>query len=98
MSARSLTSSTDRQTWSLDADGRLAISTVQTQGTDGTWTTTTTATNHYSCGCDSPTWTAEDGNGTITRDVTDLTGNLVAITTSGTPVLQLTNLHGDVSV
>jgi RHS repeat-associated protein len=97
--ARSLTSTTDRQTWSLDADGRLASSTTQTQGTDGTWTTTATETSHYGCGCDSPTWTAEDSSGTITRDVTDLTGNLAAITgASGTAVLQLTNLHGDVSV
>ncbi|MER6205926.1 DNRLRE domain-containing protein [Streptomyces sp. NPDC001642] len=97
--ARSLTSATDRQIWTLDADGRLATSTTQTQGADGTWATTATATSHYGCGCDSPTWTAEDSSGTITRDVTDLTGNLAAITgASGPSVLQLTNLHGDISV
>ncbi|WP_249125997.1 DNRLRE domain-containing protein [Streptomyces sp. A2-16] len=96
---RSLTAAANRQTWNLDADGRLASSATQTQGTDGTWTTTATTTSHYGCGCDSPTWTAEDTSGTITRDVTDLTGSLAAITgASGATVLQLTNLHGDVSV
>ncbi|MET9386158.1 hypothetical protein ABZY09_35105 [Streptomyces sp. NPDC002928] len=38
---------TSRNTWTLDAAGRLAVRTAQTQAADGTWTTDTTTTNHY---------------------------------------------------
>jgi RHS repeat-associated protein len=57
-----------------------------------------TATNIYSDGSDSPAWTS-NSNGSWSRDISDLSGNLAEIHTSsdnGTPTLELTNLHGDV--
>ncbi|WP_330290335.1 DNRLRE domain-containing protein [Streptomyces sp. NBC_00576] len=88
---------TSRNTWALDAAGRLAAQTAQAQATDGTWTTNTTTTNHYSDSSDSPTW-ARTG-GTTVRNVTDLTGGLAATTTAaGDTVLQLANVHGDITV
>lgn len=57
--------------------------------------------NHYSCGCDTPSWTVTTAGSasTVSRNVSDLSGGL-AITTSanGDRVLQLANLHGDISV
>ncbi|MEV6736237.1 DNRLRE domain-containing protein [Streptomyces sp. NPDC051104] len=86
-----------RNTWSLDAAYRPGLQTTLTQGTDGTWTDSTKVTNHYGCGCDSPTWNAT-GSG-ISRDVRDLMGDLGAITSaSGDVVLQLSDIHGDVTV
>ncbi|MFF2656461.1 DNRLRE domain-containing protein [Kitasatospora sp. NPDC058032] len=95
---RTETSGTQRNTWALDAAGRLASRSTETQAGDGTWSTTATSVNHYGCACDSPSW-SKAGNGAVARSVTDLGGTLGAITgaTDGT-VLQLTNLHGDVSV
>ncbi|MET9383412.1 DNRLRE domain-containing protein [Streptomyces sp. NPDC002928] len=88
---------TSRNTWTLDAAGRLAVQTAQTQATDGTWTTSSTTASHYGCGCDSPTWT-ETGD-TVSRNITGLAGGLTASTSaSGDIVLQLTNIHGDVMV
>ncbi|MFF2122657.1 DNRLRE domain-containing protein [Kitasatospora sp. NPDC058184] len=87
-----------RKTWDLDAAGRLALSTTETKGTDGTWTVTAQDTRHFDGGTDSPTW-SKDAAGKLTRNVLDLTGRLTAATgTDGGAVLLLTNLHGDVSV
>ncbi|MGW2964980.1 DNRLRE domain-containing protein [Streptomyces sp. NPDC001220] len=86
-----------RNNWSLDAAYRLGTQTTQTQGADGTWTDTASVTNHYGCGCDSPTW-SKTGS-TLSRVVRDVTGDLGATTSaSGNIVLQLTNIHGDVTV
>lgn len=95
---RQETTSASKQTWTLDAAGRLADWTTQTSSDNGaTWTTTATRTNHYASSADTPAWTAEDTSGTITRYVGDLTDSLAATTTaSGDTALQLTNLHGDV--
>ncbi|MHB9861361.1 DNRLRE domain-containing protein [Streptomyces sp. YIM S03343] len=88
-----------RQTWELDATWRLTSWTTETQGSDGTWTQTSAKANHYGCGCDSPTWTAEDSSGTITRNVQGIDRSLDAETrASGDTVLQLTDLQGDVTV
>ncbi|SDP44039.1 RHS repeat-associated core domain-containing protein, partial [Actinacidiphila guanduensis] len=58
-----------------------------------------TKTNHYGSDSDDPDWTAEDTNGTITRDVQGIDGDLDATTTAtGGTVLQLTDIHGDVTV
>ncbi|WP_079025030.1 DNRLRE domain-containing protein [Streptomyces leeuwenhoekii] len=91
-----------RTTWGLDAAGRLASSATATTGDNGTtWSTTSTTVNHYSCGCDTPSWTVTKAGSasTVSRNVSDLSGGL-AITTSATgdAVLQLANLHGDISV
>ncbi|WP_406436300.1 DNRLRE domain-containing protein [Streptomyces sp. NBC_00631] len=97
--ARSEATSTAKQTWSLDADHRQAVTTSATS-TDGgtTWTDSTTATNHYADDTDSPTWTA-DSSGAITRSVTDTAGALGATTSaSGAVTLQLGDLHGDIAV
>ncbi|WOX08751.1 DNRLRE domain-containing protein [Streptomyces sp. N50] len=89
---------TSRRTWTLDAAARLAVSTDQTQATDGSWTTTGSITNHYGCDCDSPSW-SKSSSGAVSRNVADLTGALAAVTTaSGDTVLQLSNTHGDITV
>lgn len=50
---------------------------------------------HYDGPLDSPSWTARGS--AWTRNVTDLSGGLVAVQESGQePTLQLSNLHGDI--
>ncbi|MDX3458585.1 DNRLRE domain-containing protein [Streptomyces sp. ME02-8801-2C] len=97
---RQETTSTTKQTWTLDATHRLAAWTTQTS-TDGgtTWATTATRASHYDDGTDSPAWTTEDTSGTITRNVTDLATGLAATTSAtGGTTLQLANIHGDIAV
>ncbi|MEU9404085.1 DNRLRE domain-containing protein [Streptomyces sp. NPDC048281] len=95
---RQQTKDSKRQTWSLDAAGRLASWTTETQGTDSTWTQTGSKTNHYGSDGDSPDWIQETSS-TITRNVQGSSGDLDAITSaSGDTVLQLTDIHGDVTV
>ncbi len=54
------------------------------------------ATGYYT---DNPDWTAEDADGTVTRDVQGVGGGLDATTTAtGGTILQLTDLHGDITV
>jgi RHS repeat-associated protein len=62
-----------------------------------TGTKTLTAVMHYGAAEeDTPSWTAEGTTG-WTRDVDDVTGTLVATQTNGeAPIMQITNLHGDV--
>ncbi|GAB2958403.1 hypothetical protein GCM10023080_017710 [Streptomyces pseudoechinosporeus] len=92
---RRQTIGTTRQTWDLDAAQRLATSTTETQDTGGTWS----QTSHYGDDGDSPSWMAQDLGGVIARNVQGLTGNMEATTfATGDTVLQLTNIHGDVSV
>ncbi|WP_245607573.1 DNRLRE domain-containing protein [Streptomyces prunicolor] len=94
---RQITANSERTTWGLDAAQRLASSTTEEQAEDGTWGTPVTATNHYGDDSDNPDWTAED-NGTISRSLEDLAGNLIATTSAtGNVVLQLSNLHGDIA-
>ncbi|MEU0949469.1 DNRLRE domain-containing protein [Streptomyces canus] len=95
---RQQTKDSKRQTWSLDAASRLASWTTETQGTDGTWTQTAAKTNHYSSDGDSPDWIQETST-TLTRNVQGTSGDLDAITSAtGDTVLQLTDIHGDVTV
>ncbi|MFF3565475.1 RHS repeat-associated core domain-containing protein [Streptomyces sp. NPDC002574] len=94
---RTQTSGTNRQTWNLDAAGRLAAWTTETN-TSGTWTQNASKTNHYGGDSDSPDWTQED-TGNLTRNVQGLGGDLDAITSAtGAVVLQLTDIHGDTTV
>ncbi|WP_181139696.1 DNRLRE domain-containing protein [Streptomyces sp. Ru71] len=97
---RQQTADGQRQTWNLDAAGRLGAWTVESQNADGSWTRTGSKTNHYGDDGDEPTWTLEDAvTHSITRDVEDLDNDLAAITSAtGDIVLQLTDLHGDVRV
>jgi RHS repeat-associated protein len=80
------------KTWTLDPTGRL-----RTQNDSAS---AITDTNHYSDGSDSPAWIGTlTGGGTSswTRNVDGVTGDLAATTdNTGTVVLQLTNIHGDV--
>ncbi|MEV6109298.1 DNRLRE domain-containing protein [Streptomyces sp. NPDC051940] len=94
------TTGSTRQTWALDPAGRLASWTTESTGDGGaTWTQDSAKTNHYGCGCDSPTWIKEDGSGTVIRNVPGLGGGLDATTgATGDTVLQLTNIHRDVTV
>ncbi|MEU0344640.1 DNRLRE domain-containing protein [Streptomyces bobili] len=96
---RRQTVGTTRQTWDLDAAQRLATSTTETQDTGGTWSQTSHTTSHYGGDGDSPSWMTQDPGGGIARNVQGLTGNMEATTSAtGDTVLQLTNIHGDVSV
>jgi len=96
---RRQTAGTQRQTWNLDAAGRLASWTTEQQNTDGTWSQTAQKTNHYGSSIDSPDWVAESSTGIITRNVRGLTTKLEAITAAtGGTVLQLTGIHGDIGV
>lgn len=95
---RQQTAGTNRQTWTLDGAGRLAAWTTESNAS-GTWTQTASKTNHYGADGDSPDWTAEDTTGTITRNVQGTGGDLGATTSAtGSTVLQLTDIHGDVTV
>jgi RHS repeat-associated protein len=95
---RQQTSGTSRQTWTLDAAQRLAAWTTEIDNA-GTWTQTGSKTNHYGSDGDSPDWIKEDTAGTITRNVQGSSGDLDATTSAtGDTVLQLTDIHGDVTV
>ncbi|WP_256223762.1 DNRLRE domain-containing protein [Streptomyces sp. ok210] len=95
---RRQTSENSRQTWNLDAAGRLASWTTETESS-GSWTQSGSKANHYGNDSDSPTWIQENTAGDITRNVSDTGGQLVATTSAtGSTVLQLTDIHGDVTV
>ncbi|MFI7140061.1 DNRLRE domain-containing protein [Streptomyces massasporeus] len=88
-----------RQTWHLDA--RLRFRSWKTEtGSGSTWTQTASKVNHYDSDGSVPRWIIEDtATGALTRNVTGLDGSLAATTTkTGGTVLQLTNIHGDVSL
>ncbi|MEV6326459.1 DNRLRE domain-containing protein [Streptomyces sp. NPDC051909] len=93
------TSGTQRQTWQLDAAQRRRSWTVE-ENTSGTWAQTAAKVNHYDADSDNPRWITEDTiDGTVTRNVESASGDLGATTTaSGDTILQLTNIHGDVSL
>ncbi|WP_269439627.1 DNRLRE domain-containing protein [Streptomyces paludis] len=95
--ARQITANSQRSTWNLDAAGRHASWTTEEQAEDNTWSTSVTKINHYGGGGDSPDWTA-GSDGTVSRSIEDLSGNLIATTgKTGDVVLQMANLHGDIS-
>ncbi|MET8413042.1 DNRLRE domain-containing protein [Streptomyces sp. NPDC005195] len=94
---RSETLGSSRNIWDLDGAGRLAVQTAQSKGTDGTWSTGTVTTSHYGDASDSPVWSVTGT--TVARYVHDLAGSLAATTTaSGGVVLQLSDVHGNVTV
>ncbi|MFF3821038.1 RHS repeat-associated core domain-containing protein [Streptomyces bluensis] len=89
-----------RQTWQLDGTQRIRSWTVETNS-GGTWTTSTSKVNHYDCGCElgSPAWITEDTQGSVTRYVKSVSGDLAATTSkTGDTVLQLSDIHGDITV
>ncbi|MFG2948480.1 DNRLRE domain-containing protein [Streptomyces adustus] len=95
---RQQTSSTSRQTWTLDAAQRLAAWTTEINNAS-TWTQTGSKINHYGGDGDSPDWIKEDTAGTLTRNVQGSSGGLDATTSAtGDTVLQLIDIHGDVTV
>ncbi|MFF8280708.1 polymorphic toxin-type HINT domain-containing protein [Streptomyces lateritius] len=93
------TSSTKRQTWSLDAALRFRGWTVETNS-GGTWSPTENKLNHYDGDNDNPRWIVENtATGALTRNVDALSGNLGAVTSAtGDTVLQFTDIHGDVAL
>ncbi|MFJ7201807.1 MULTISPECIES: DNRLRE domain-containing protein [unclassified Streptomyces] len=88
-----------RQTWQLDAGQRFRSWKTES-GSGSTWTQTGSKVNHYDSDGDSPRWITEDtSTGALTRMVTGPDGQLAATTAkTGGTVLQLTNIHGDVSL
>ncbi|MER5555746.1 DNRLRE domain-containing protein [Streptomyces sp. NPDC002793] len=94
---RQITARGKRTTWNLDGAGRLAAYTTENQDDSGAWAASASVRNHYGADGDSPAWT-DEGDGRISRNLSDLTGGLIATTSAaGDVVLQLTNLHGDVA-
>ncbi|NEB90593.1 DNRLRE domain-containing protein [Streptomyces bauhiniae] len=93
-----MTSGTRRQTWTLDSTQRLRTWTEESNAS-GTWTQSAAKVNHFGGDEDSPRWIAEDTAGAVTRNITGTDGNLAATSTkTGGVVLQLANLHGDVTL
>jgi len=96
--AQQETNGNNSQTWNLDAAQRIG-NTQTVNYISGVWTLTDTTTNHSDSDTDSPDWIADSATGTITRNVQGIDGNLAATTNAtGDTVLQLTNIHGDVTV
>ncbi|MCZ4102237.1 RHS repeat-associated core domain-containing protein [Streptomyces sp. H39-C1] len=93
------TAGTQRQSWTLDSSLRFRSSTTETN-TAGTWNQTGTKVNHYGTDSDSPRWIVENNStGVLTRNVVGLDGSLVATSTNtGGTILQLANLHGDITL
>lgn len=92
------TAGTQRQTWTLDSNQRFRAWTTETN-TSGTWTQTAVKTNHYDSDSDSPRWITEDTSGNLTRNIDGPAGDLAATSTkTGATVLQLANLHGDITL
>ncbi|GAA2501588.1 hypothetical protein GCM10009858_44720 [Terrabacter carboxydivorans] len=90
---RTQTQGSTTQSWTLDASGRFAASTV-------TGGATSSKTNHYDdASSDSPDWIAETADGSAwTRNITGLDGSLVAtINQAGTITWNVANLHGDIA-
>ncbi|GHF36317.1 hypothetical protein GCM10018783_00760 [Streptomyces griseosporeus] len=92
------TSGARRQTWTLDATLRLRGWTAESNSS-GSWTQTATKVNHYGSDDDSPRWITEASAGTVTRNIQGLDGTLAATSTkTGGVILQLANLHGDITL
>ncbi len=71
--------------------------TARTLETVSTGKTTQDIINHYAGGGNAPAWTIETPSGDWTRNIQGIGGGLAAIQVNGaTPVLQLTDLHGDI--
>ncbi|SCE57213.1 RHS repeat-associated core domain-containing protein [Streptomyces sp. Termitarium-T10T-6] len=87
-----------RQTWALDPAKRFRGWTTESNAS-GTWTQTSTRTNHYGNDSDSPRWISGATAGELTRMVPGLSGGMSATTgaTSGV-ILQFANLHGDINL
>ncbi|MEV1119934.1 DNRLRE domain-containing protein [Actinosynnema sp. NPDC049800] len=79
------------QTWTMDATSR-----VRSTALEGGWT----RINHYGTEHDTPDWIVEDrSTNALTRNVKGLDNDLAATTSaSGDVQLQLTDLHGDITV
>ncbi|WP_406003453.1 DNRLRE domain-containing protein [Streptomyces sp. NBC_00829] len=89
-----------RQTWQLDASLRFRSWKTES-GSGSAWTQTGSKVNHYDSDGDSPRWITEDtaATGALTRMVTGPDGRLAATTAkTGSTVLQLTNIRGDVGL
>ncbi|MFI9152309.1 DNRLRE domain-containing protein [Streptomyces sp. NPDC053367] len=93
------TAGTERQTWTLDAALRYRSWTTEAN-TSGTWAQTASRLNHYDSDGDSPRWIVEStSGGAVTRNVLGPDGNLAATTAkTGGTVLQLADLHGDITL
>lgn len=93
------TSGSERQTWQLDSALRFRSFKTET-GSGSTWAQTASKVNHYDGDGDNPRWITEDtATGTLTRNVDSASGDLGATTSkTGDVLLQLTNLHSDVTL
>ncbi|MFE5754630.1 hypothetical protein ACFQ7M_35915 [Streptomyces massasporeus] len=91
-----MTGSTERETFSLDAEHRAGAATLDMK-ISGNWTTSSTHTSHYNGLRATPSWDS-DGTST-TRYITDPDGQLLALTGStGSTRLVLSDVRGDIAV
>ncbi|MDF9816771.1 RHS repeat-associated protein [Streptomyces sp. SPB162] len=96
--AQQQTAGTQRQTWTLDSNLRFRSFTTESNAS-GTWTQTGSKVNHYDTDADNPRWITEDTAGNLTRNVDGIDGDLAATTTkTGDTVLELADLHGDITL
>lgn len=97
---RQQTTGNKRQTWTLDAANRFRGWTTESRTTAGAdWAQTGSKTNHYGGSSDSPRWITDHTASTVSRMVTGFEGGMAATTSAtGEVILQLANVHGDVSV
>ncbi len=87
----------EKQTWTLDPAFRFRKYVITAKDAAGALVSAT-KTNHYAGEGDSPAW-IDEGNGTISRYVKGLGGDIIARTgRSGSARIQVTNLHGDVAI
>jgi len=90
--------------YTLDLTGqRIATRTTQDTDPDTGLTTTRTRTLRYASGGDSPDWT-DEGDGTITRNITGPSGDLTALATidktgaaADSITWQISDIHGDIA-
>jgi len=90
--------------YTLDLTGqRISTRTAQDVDPDTGATTTRTRTLRYATGGDSPDWT-DEGDGTITRNITGPSGDLTALATidktgaaADALAWQISDIHGDVA-
>jgi RHS repeat-associated protein len=86
---QSLTQNGQTLNYKLDPDGR-------TREIEAIGTANTTTVNHYDGPGDTPAWTEEPATGNTARYIQAFGGLTAIQTNAGTPVLQLTDLQGNI--
>ena len=87
----------DTQTQNGETIGYYPDPAGRTRETISSGKNSSAVTSHYASNGKTPTWTVETPSGNTRRNIPGMTGTLTAIqTNTNTPILQLTDLHGDI--